>query len=329
MKICFKQNVNPELVEFTALFVHQQSYIDILQKCNYRFGLNLLNKDEREIPLVKSSYIKLSNRTLASAIGKDAKLTISELIYSRPLSVILCIVKLKDKTKDSHIILACKSDFPNQLIEGLIDGTHENFGGYYRTKLENFILHGKIGVKLKVDDIENDHNHSQSQSQSQSQDDQNHRTSKVYNRQPPKRQTFKIFDPDHKLSKSNQVPDQNLSKSSISSLEKLKKKYFMEENKLASKLQSKHGLNADVSITHKLIRPEVAESVERLPYRNKQPTNAESDGPEMHQGCIVKKGPRGGKYIMKGSKKIYITSGTSDEKNKPIYKVRILRSGEQ
>ncbi len=344
MDISFDKDFDHNRVQFTALFVHQESYIELLKKCNFNFGLHLFDKNKRELPIVQSAYMKISNGLKKiNLIGKNAKLTITEIMYSKPLSIIVCKVKLKKNftiLPIPYIILASRPNFPDKMIYGVLDKTHENMGQFYTIPLEEpYIIHGKIGVMFKSYDSENEN---------EMEIINNIRTRKIYIKNPIEKSNvnFRLSKINNEVNEGNEGNENNRIYRSNEGNEnnrmyrsnednrgyrsnevpdEIRKKYFMEkEEKIKSKLKNKHDIDAHVSIVKGTVRPEVSEAVERLPYRNSDIKKNENSH-ETFEGCVVQKGKRGGKYIIKSNgKKKYITGLSSGRGGgKIVYKVRL------
>ncbi len=294
---------------FSALFIHEKSYIKVLQKANFHFGLHLLSHN-RELPLVKTAYMKLSDKIIPNP-GKNGNVSILELIYSKSLKLLICIAKLKTNftcMKIPYIILAGSGE--EHMIYGLITGKYDNLGGLIRHDID-FKLKGKIGNA--IDNQRNEKNESVSDIIKE-------------DRQSKKYEVQNDIKHDLIMPSATAVeipPELN--------------KYFMNREKNMKSQLEKNGITADVTTMEGYIRPEVQETVERAPVKSftiqgevtnktaNTTSNLDNDEPETWQGFKVMKGARGGKYVLKGGKKKYIKNSGYSKTSKSgiIYKVRL------
>ena len=301
---------------FSALFIHQDSYIDALRNASFCFGLHLLSSSRRELPLVKTAYMKISNKGTVKP-GTSARVSVMELIYSKTLKLIVGIARLKRNftcMPIPYIVLAGSAD--DNIVSGLISGKYDNLGGIVRHSVD-LLMKGKIG-NASVDlcqpvPVEN-----------------------------PDNREIKTYDTDADTDTNTNVdtglkymyaPDERPDEEPVQIPSGLNKYFMQREQNVASTLK-KHGITSDVNVTttNKYIRPEVTETVERQPTTKKiniTRSNNESTDNETWNGLKVLLGTRGGKYVItKNGRKKYIKGSGSNtsQKSNIVYKVRLSGS---
>lgn len=82
-------------------------------------------------------------------------------------------------------------------------------------------------------------------------------------------------------------------------------------------------LEENIMIRHtgkKVSKPELSITVDSADL----PGTVVEKGPEMYDGCIVNKGPRGGKYIIKNGKKKYIKGGEGSSVSESVFTVQMV-----
>ena len=334
MNLSFDQPDNN--TSFSALFIHQDSYINALRKANFCFGLNLLSSSRRELPLVKTAYMKISDKGTVKP-GKSARVSIMELIYSKTLKLLVGIARLKRNftcMTIPYIVLAGSTN--DNIVTGLVSGKHNNLGGIIRHSVD-LSLNGKIGNAS----IEPDNNVGIDNNETI-----DGRETKTYDTNQPSasasaraRASVSVSDSD-----SNSNGDHNIKymygpgETSKPVIPDCLNKYFMQrEQNLLTNLK-KHGITSDVTITTSdgYIKPEVAETVERLPTvktfkiaGSDSTTNDSGNKEEIWNGLKIHRGTRGGKYVIKNGRKKYIkVSGTgegatSKKSSNIVYNVRL------
>lgn len=158
MSILFNEDpsIDPYRLKFSAFFIHQDSYTELLRLCNTYFNLNMLDPDRRELPLPLFTYMLIKkhdaskSREVYSQVGLCSRLTISHLVYSKKFGVLVAKVQLKRNwTVNSvpHIVLAKKSNITNNFINLILDGSLDQLDTNQTVDLYDPIsIRGRIGV---------------------------------------------------------------------------------------------------------------------------------------------------------------------------------------
>lgn len=375
MQVILSSQPNLPLDEnsFCAAFVHQDSYLELLRQCDSNFNLHLMSREKRELQLRNPAYmlISISRTTMKQiSVGTKVGMKITELVYSKPLKLIVGKVYLKKNftcSKVPHIIIAKDPLMPNQVALGLLDGTFDHLGDTYRIPFyQPIAVSGKLGLMLGS----SQENYDRTQQELPRPDDElpaRKSDMTIAHVLPERRKKAgransdefpaPIFEEPHPTTQTPQTQIQ------IDPREGELCNFFMKpavggggrdrliDELRQSTLGSAEGSNITIQKTqHKVTRPEATEVVERPPpsIMNISLTDiratgggeaAEGDGGgdgegegEKYKGCIVIKGPRGGKYILKNGKRLYV----KDDENAPaasapvfksnmVYKVNLLK----
>lgn len=157
MSIVFeKDNIDPSRQKFSAVFVHQDYYLELLKLCNTYFNLHLLNPEQRELPLPQFTYMlikKNQDRTdLSANIGLHSRITIDQLIYNKKFGLLVARVRLKKNWTSNpvpHIVLAKRTNVTNNLINLVLSGNFSHFEDNQITDIYDPVsIKGRIGVML-------------------------------------------------------------------------------------------------------------------------------------------------------------------------------------
>lgn len=375
MSIQFARNDDIPKNSFCAAFVHQDYYVELLRLCDVNFGLHLLSRERREIPLRDSAYMLIStDPTTIKEINVGVKVTmkVTELVYSKPLKLLVAKVFLKrnfTSAKIPHIIVAKDPLMPNQTAIGLLNGTFDHMGDTYRIPLyEQFEIKARVGIMSGSDQ------ESYTYSLSESIDDEGENIEVKKPVAPPERRqkttqpshAHQPHQPAHQPSHPPQHPRQDIPKSQPQKakiepppISSSLSRFFMTSPGVIEDLKAStfdNCTNVTVQKTKSVVeRPEATEVVEKVPNgvmkinlsdivapqphpQPQQETNAPSTesastAEEQYKGMAVFKGPRGGKYVVKNGKKIYLKEGETGGdggkgplfKSGVVYKVNVLR----
>jgi hypothetical protein len=278
---------------FSAAFLDQQSYIELLRIADTYFSLNMTTRD-RKLPCQKNSYMVISRYPpqdksyLWKGIGRKVSLTVTDVMYNERYGVLAALVQMKNNftcNKQPHIVLAKREGVNNVLVSRVVDGSIPEG---YETKVEKLYsshrAHGKIGVI--VDSAEETLNPDM----------------QIVNGIAI-RKTHDIVSRPEVVYTVEQPPPPCLNK--FVSFDQFKKmgQQRRDERKRPA------GYDDDVmEIT----------------------LEAKDDGVratgETYQGEPVMKGPRGGQYIIKDGKKKYVPGSKGGGKSDVVYNVNILDS---
>ena len=129
-------------MEFSAVFIHEDSYIELLQKAEPLFHLNMFHKD-RKFSCRDQSYMFISFREPAFNQGVKVNLDIKGYVYLEG-EYLVALVHLKTNFTDiinPHIILANRSDLSDNYIR-------KNLKGKMIPLPEPLNIKGKIDINV-------------------------------------------------------------------------------------------------------------------------------------------------------------------------------------
>lgn len=129
-------------MEFSAVFIHEDYYIELLQKAEPLFHLNMFHKD-RKFPCRDQSYMFISFREPAFNQGVKVNLDIKGYVYLEG-EYLVALVHLKTNFTDfinPHIILANRSDLSDDYIR-------KNLKGKMIPLPEPLNIKGKIDINI-------------------------------------------------------------------------------------------------------------------------------------------------------------------------------------
>jgi hypothetical protein len=143
---------------FSAVFIHQDYYEQLLNDASVHFGLNLLDR-EREVPIVSTPYMLLDNHVgssrLMRCLGKKYILRVSELVYHKALCLVVALVVLDKNITCSvkpHIVVAKNPELPSRVINEFLDGKFDHLGieerRSYKYDEPIKLKHCRIGIML-------------------------------------------------------------------------------------------------------------------------------------------------------------------------------------
>lgn len=155
MSILFNQDYDIQQLNFSAVFIHQAYYTELLRLCNTYFNLNMLDPDKRELPLPKFTYMLIRKDTsnkqqLFLNVGIHTRMNITKLIYNKKFGILVAAVQLKKNWTCNtipHIVLAKKHNVTNDFINLVINGGFTHFEGNNVIDIDDpFSIKGRIGV---------------------------------------------------------------------------------------------------------------------------------------------------------------------------------------
>jgi len=137
---------------FYGFFISHTDYLSLLNLCELKFNIKLLDDKTREIDIVKNPYMlyKLAqdvydqkyDKITFNIIGKPVKMQIIKLLYSKEYELIVGIPKLKTNITCSeipHVVIAKKNNFPNNLVVELLKGVFNTFTTIHTEDVELYI----------------------------------------------------------------------------------------------------------------------------------------------------------------------------------------------
>lgn len=348
---------------FCAAFVHQDSYIELLRQCDTNFNLHLLSREKRELELRNPAYmlISVSKTTMKQiSVGTKVNMKITELVYSKPLKLIVAKVYLKKNftcAEVPHIIIAKDGNMPNQIATGVLSGSFDHMGDTYRIPYyQPLSISGKLGLMLGSSQENYDRAAIDRQESSKPEPEP-----PVRERPAERRVKSNLPDPIFTPTKPTQFEqsapraNENIQLDKFFMTNPTETRNRLIEELRQSTMDQKDGTKITIQQTHQEVtRPEATEIIERPPpsimkislnevkntYKtddhDAEPDDSITETQELHKGCIIMKGPRGGKYIIKNSKKIYLKdedSGSGEPtgnapvfRSNVVYKVNLLKT---
>jgi len=129
-------------MEFSAVFIHEDSYLELLEKAEPLFHLNMFHKN-RKFPFRDQSYMFLSFRDPAFNQGVKVNLDIKGYAYLEG-EYLVALVHLKTNFTDfmnPHIILANRADLSDDYIR-------KNLKGKIIPLSEPLNIKGKININV-------------------------------------------------------------------------------------------------------------------------------------------------------------------------------------
>jgi hypothetical protein len=279
---------------FNGVFLTQESYIHLLRIADSLFNLNMCSST-RQLPCLRNSYMIMSrsNNQLLHGIGKKASLTINKMLYNSHFGVLAAMVHLKKNFTCNavpHIVIARRdAGINNAIISRIMNGEgSDEFPSQVEILYTPIKVHGKVGIMIGVEEV--------LQSDTKYIDGVKvHTTQHIVTR------------PEVTYSVENPLPPKPPKEKFLSFDQ------FKAQTRVAAPLISTSGENLD---TMKITIDGPAERT-----RGKVVHTG-----EYYRGAPVMKGPRGGKFIIKDEKKLYVTdadmAGESDE---VLYKVNVLK----
>lgn len=149
------EGLTPDNNAFTAVFVHRESYMELLKQAEMLFHLQLLCKTP-SIPLVKNSYMLISKHrqqpdSTCKNIGLKVNMKVTDLIYNE-LGILVALVYLKKNftcNHVAHIILAKKPNISNSMINLILNGELAESSAtisHLESIKDTLVVHGRIGV---------------------------------------------------------------------------------------------------------------------------------------------------------------------------------------
>lgn len=280
---------------FSAAFLDQQSYIELLRIADTYFSLNMTLRD-RKLPCQKNSYMVISRYPpqdksyLWKGIGRKVSLTVTDIIYNERYGVLAALVQMKNNftcNNQPHIVLAKSEGVNNVLVSRVVDGSIPEG---HETKVEKLYAphraHGKIGII--VDSAEETLNPDM----------------QIVNGLAI-RKTHNIVSRPEVVYTVEQPPPPSLNK--FVSFDQFKK---MGQQRRDSGRPEKRRRDDD--------------DVMQITLEPKD-DGVRATG-ETYQGEPVMKGPRGGQYIIKDGRKKYVPGSKGGGKSDVVYNVNILEN---
>lgn len=331
---------------FTGAFIHEQSYLRLIQMANLYLYLHL-QTDNAELQLLDYTYMYISDQNkVPELIGKKVILTVTDLYYSEFIGILIAKIFLKKNITDTLyplIILAKRDNVPDEMAISLLSNDFDvsNIRHYH---LENFEkIEGKVGFLLgkrkeishnsnqsvkkgsiKEENLHNDfkipvYQEDINKHESLNHDDDNRLEIKVNQHQNQHHQDRQDQIYDSKQESLNNRTINHVQKKDINDHPKIKTFFIGELIKKQAKIE--------IPIDHEHDTFEAITNTER-----NLKIQAESEiSQETFDGYPVYKGPKRGKYIIKNGKKIYINSINTGGKSKTgfrsdlVYKVNVVK----
>lgn len=278
---------------FSAAFLDQQSYIELLRIADSLFGLNMTSRD-RILPCQINSYMVISRtppqdtRYLWKGVGKKVSIAIDAMIYNEQYGVLAAIVRMKNNftcNRNPHIVLGKSEGVNNILVSQVLDGNVPDNSASRVVRLNSpYRVHGKIGVILG------------------SGEERINIDTKMVDGIPMRSTQNVVTRPEvvYTVEQPPPSPPPNTGK------------------KFVTFEQFKQGRP----------RPKPSNDKDDIMEITLEDKSKSGDGVvatgETYQGEPVMQGPRGGKFITKDGKKKYVPAGKGGGKSDVVYNVNIL-----
>jgi hypothetical protein len=146
MSIIFDPNVSVDDPAFSAVFLSQQSYINVLDLIDIYFNVGMRTEGSTLECLPQSyMYITYKKDKLKMGIGKNVSLRITSLAYSPKLHTVIAYVQLKNNFTDCpipHIVISKPRSLKRSDIRKML--TDPSF--HVHELHAPYTIHGKIGI---------------------------------------------------------------------------------------------------------------------------------------------------------------------------------------
>lgn len=289
--------MEPGSPAFSGVFLTQGSYVELLKLADTYFPELRMSSPDRQIPCLRNSYMLMtrSPHNLFRGINRKASLTIDRLIYNAHFGVLAAGVHMRSNVTDNrvpHVLLAKRDDNVNNATIGrVINGEcSEEFPSVEEYLFSSVKVHGKIGVMIGPDEIP--------------------QAEVKYVDGVKMLQTHEYVDRPEVSITVEAPPPASIKRSPMMSFDQFKQ----------------HARNNPVPTSEDTMKITLERSGPGGSKRLAEPVHTG----EYHKGEPVMKGPRGGKFIMKDGKKVYVKDkdigGNGDDD--VVFKINMLKTGE-
>lgn len=270
---------------FSAAFLGQKSYIELLRIADSFFSLNMTTSN-RQLPSQQNSYMVMARSPpqdvdcLWKGVGRKIALTVDSMLYNSQYGVLVALVRMKCNftcNEHPHIVLAKSEGVNNALVSRVVDDMHEE-----SRKEQLYVphrVHGKIGIIFGSGEEQ--------------------------------------ITPDIKII-------DNLEVRTTHNVVTRPEVVYAVERPLSPKPCSKF-VSFDqfkkISRDHPLSNDDVME----ITLEDKDGQGEAVPTGEIYQSEQVMKGPRGGKFVIKDGKKKYVPGNKGGGKSDVVYNVNILK----
>ena len=148
---------NSNSTGFSAAFLSQQSYVELLRTADSFFDLHMTTRN-RILPCQVNSYMLIARtpprayRYLWKGTGRKVSLSIDRLLYNSNYGILVGLVQLKTNftcNNIPHIVLAKREGVNNSLVSRVIENyAKTELPSQIETLYSPFKVHGKIGVMI-------------------------------------------------------------------------------------------------------------------------------------------------------------------------------------
>lgn len=277
---------------FSAAFLGQQSYIELLRIADSYFNLNMTTKN-RKLPCQQNSYMVMVRspsdpQHLWRGVGKKISLTVDSILYNSQYGVLVALVRMKHNftcNKHPHIVLAKRQGVNNVLVSRVVNDMLSE--SHVEQLYSPHRVHGKIGVIFGSGE--------------------------------------ELIKPDTKIVDGIEI------RTTHNVVTRPEVVYTVEQPLPPSTSNSKFvSFDQFRRMSQSQGQSQCSDSGSDIMEITLENTKGDHLTGELYQGEPVMKGPRGGKFIMKDGKKKYVTSsgGSGSKEGKSssdvVYNINIL-----
>lgn len=293
--------MEPGTHAFSGVFLTQSSYVALLKLADTYFPDLRMSSVDRQLPCLRNSYMLMtrSQRNMFRGINRKASLTIDRLIYNAHFGVLAAGVQMRNNVTDNdvpHVLLAKRDNNVNNATVGrVINGECcEEFPSIEEYLISPFKVHGKIGVMVGSDETP--------------------QAEIKYIGGVKMQQTHEYVDRPEVSITVEAPPPATIKRSPMMSFDQFKQ----------------HARDNPVPTSNDTMQITLEKSSGPSRKASQEPVHTG----EYYKGEPVMKGPRGGKFIIKDEKKIYVKdkdigSGSGSGEDDVVFKINMLKTGEE
>lgn len=325
-----KRREQDQGLSFGGAFINSESYGQLLDIVDIYYGLGM-KTDSCPYPLQEHCYLLISRdpNKIVKTLGRKVKLQVNRLIHNEAYGVVAATVVLKSNftcNKTPHIVIAKREGLSHAMISKIINGDMDHKHPSHIKKLHTpYTLHGIIGLlynsNLEIPEQETPVGHV-------AKDDRGdivYYTGQKVSR-PELTVTVDSFPaPNMDINSARSSVDRSGHQSTVSVAPGLSSAASSASQFASSATSNSSASSAMFSAAQSAMSsatstatatatstataqstPSSAAFSAALSNEGNGRENSNHPREEYYQGCLVKKGPRGGKYIIKDGKKKYI-----------------------